>query len=219
MSLAGHLGLSTARVGIEALGTTKVLVVERYDRVLRPDGGVARIHQEDFCQALGVLPGHKYEASGGPSFRRVARILEAAADPDSLEKLLRAALVNVLIGNCDAHGKNYSLVHDRGGALRLAPLYDLLSTVIYPELSTHLSMYIDSVQKIEGVTSDRILNEAERWGMDRELAGEVVAGVLARAPEAVEQAAAETDGVPAKLVRLVRQQIKHLLKTLGSGGG
>ncbi|MBI2162364.1 MAG: HipA domain-containing protein, partial [Candidatus Rokubacteria bacterium] len=108
-----------------------MIIVERYDRIVRSDGRVERIHQEDFCQATAIPPEKKYEEDGGPTLRRIAGILQEVAGPDSLETLLRAVTINVLIGNGDAHGKNFSLLHDASGSLRLAPLYDLLSTLAY----------------------------------------------------------------------------------------
>ena len=56
-------------------------------------------------------------------------------------KLLDAAIFNLIAGNADAHGKNFSLLHADAGTC-LAPLYDLLTTIVYPELSPRLAMKI-----------------------------------------------------------------------------
>ena len=83
-------------------------------------------------------------------------------------------MLNVLIGNGDAHAKNFSLLHHPSGALGLAPLYDLLSTLYYGD--DRLAMYVDSVQRTRPVTADRILNEAARWGLARRRASRCPTG-------------------------------------------
>lgn len=132
MMLARAVGLSVPSVDIVDLGGMPVYRVERYDRRRLPDGEVIRIHQEDFCQALGVVPALKYEAHGGPGFQGVFDLVrEWSTEPlPDMDALLGWALFNFLIGNADAHGKNLSFVYDQG-AVRLAPFYDLLSTAAY----------------------------------------------------------------------------------------
>lgn len=209
MRVAKHLGLGAANVETIVVDERPVLVVERYDRVVEPDGTVNRIHQEDFCQALGLPPDRKYEEDAGPTLARLARILQDAADPSALDMLLRRVTLNVALGNCDAHGKNFSLLHDESGALRMAPLYDLMSTRLYP-VDDKLAMYIDSVQKADRVTADRIVNEAARWGMRRPRAEEIVSDCLDRLPAAVTAAADETHGLPPEPLELVNRRLDQL---------
>lgn len=214
MRMAKHLKLPVAEVEtIEAQGH-RLIVVQRYDRIVHPDGKVERVHQEDLCQATGRLPEQKYEEDGGPSLRQVAEILQAATEPDSLETLLRSLAVNVLIGNGDAHGKNFSLLHDASGAIQLAPLYDLLSTLVYGD--DRLAMYIDNVHRTNRVTADRMLNEAVRWGLTRRAAAEIIADVLDRVPAAAESAREETNGVPAEVLAVVESQLAQLLSSLSA---
>ena len=140
MGLATVAGLPAPRVSLRA-GRVPCFVVERFDRVRTPDGRLERLHQEDFCQALGFEPERKYEHEGGPRlqdcFRLVAdRSVRPAAD--------RLALLDwtgfvLLTGNADAHAKNLALLHRPDGAV-LAPFYDLLSTAPYPDLSDRLAM-------------------------------------------------------------------------------
>ncbi len=124
------------------------LLIERYDRILKRDEKtgaeiLTRIHQEDFCQALGVVPERKYQAEGGPSLKECfALVREVSSAPVlDLNALLDAVIFNFLIGNNDAHGKNFSLLYNERQT-RLAPLYDVLSTVYYPELSSRMAMKI-----------------------------------------------------------------------------
>ena len=145
MRVAQHLGLDVATVETTEIAGRKLIVVERYDRRVATDGSVERIHQEDFCQATGVAPEAKYEEDGGPSLLRIAGILQAVAAPGSLERLLQTVTVNSLIGNGDAHAKNFSLLHHVNGALTLTPLYDLMCTLYYGD--DQLAMYVDNVHR------------------------------------------------------------------------
>ena len=163
MRVAQHLGLDVAPVETTEVLHRKLIVIERYDRVVHDDGSVERLHQEDFCQAVGIPPDRKYEEDGGPSLRRIAGIVQAVASRESVEELLRAVTLNALIGNGDAHAKNFSLLHDGSGGLRLAPLYDMMSTLWYGD--DKLAMYIDDVRRTNRVTGDRLINEATRWGL------------------------------------------------------
>lgn len=208
MRVAWYLGLDVATVETAVIAGRKLIVVERYDRVVHTDGTVERLHQEDFCQATGTPPDRKYEDEGGPSLRRVARILQAAAPRESVEALLQATTLNALIGNGDAHAKNLSLLHTQPGTLRLSPLYDLMSTLLYGD--QQLAMHVDDVRRIDRVTADRIVNEAVRWGIGRRRANELVADLLDRIPAAVEAARAQADGVPDTLLSLVDAQLTVL---------
>jgi serine/threonine-protein kinase HipA len=208
MRIAKHLGLDVANVETTAIGGRKLIVVERYDRIVGADGSVERVHQEDFCQATGVAPETKYEEDGGPSLHRMAGILESVAAPDSLQRLLKAVAVNVLVGNGDAHAKNFSLLHGASGSLTLTPLYDLMCTLHYGD--DKLAMYIDNVHRTDRVTVERIVNEGVSWGMGRAGAAEIVQDLLDKAPGAIASARDETKGVPEAIVSTVERQLVQL---------
>lgn len=208
MRVARHLGLDVAAVETTEVAGRKLIVVERYDRAIATDGSVERVHQEDFCQASGLPPGTKYEEDGGPSLRRLADILQDVATNDSLEGLARAVTLNVLLGNGDAHAKNFSLLHTPSGALAPAPLYDLISTLHYGD--NRLAMYVDSVQRTDRVTGSRIVNEAIRWGLPRERAADLVSDLLERAPGAIAAAREEVEGLPPELISTVERQLTQL---------
>jgi len=143
MRLAAAVGLEAAAVEPRIVRGRAFLLVERYDRAAGADGVVRRIHQEDFCQALGVPPERKYAAEGGPTFRDGFALLRRVSTIPAVDvlALVDAAIFNAMVGNADAHGKNFSLLHD-GDRPRLAPLYDLVSTAVYPELSPRFAMKI-----------------------------------------------------------------------------
>ena len=144
MRLATRLGLSVAPVQPGVVAGRSFLLVERYDRRVESDGTIKRLHQEDFCQALGIPPARKYASDGGPTFARCFDLVRRVCTRPAREvlTLLDAAILQMLLGNADAHGKNYSLLVGPDGAVEVAPLYDLLSTVAYPELSPTLAMKI-----------------------------------------------------------------------------
>jgi serine/threonine-protein kinase HipA len=143
MRLAAAIGLDVAPVEARIVQDRTFLLVQRYDRAIGADGIVRRIHQEDFCQALGVPPETKYASEGGPTFKDCFALLRRVAARPAIDvlKLLDAVIFNVIAGNADAHGKNFSILYDTEGP-RLAPLYDLLATVAYPDLSPKFAMKI-----------------------------------------------------------------------------
>jgi serine/threonine-protein kinase HipA len=208
MRLAKRLGLTVANIETATIDGRDLIIVERYDRVVHEDGSVDRLHQEDFCQATSTSPTKKYQEDGGPALKRIAKILRENSTSDSAEALLRALTLNVLIGNGDAHGKNFSLLHLPSGALALAPLYDVMSTLFYGD--DRLAMYVDNVHRTDLVTADRIVNEAASWGLSKGRAAEIVADILERSPGAIAAAQVETDGLPPEIPALVEVQLTRL---------
>ncbi len=149
MELARAVELPVASVSRRAsVSGLAYLLVERYDRDLTADP-IRRLHQEDLCQALGCPSDRKYQSEGGPSVADVVGLLRVCSPMASRDQavLWRALVFNWLIGNCDAHAKNFSLLYDTGEPT-LAPLYDLVSTTIYPELTERLAMSIDGARLI-----------------------------------------------------------------------
>jgi serine/threonine-protein kinase HipA len=151
MELSAKAGLPTAKVSIGKCQDIEYLLAERYDRYISRDveGSLSRLHQEDCCQALGLPPHMKYQNEGGPSLEQcfsLVREVSSTPAPDILN-LLDAVTFNFLIGNNDAHGKNFSFLYEAADgrhSTRLAPLYDLVSTTHYPELSPKMAMKIGS---------------------------------------------------------------------------
>lgn len=166
MTLAQKIGLDVASVQYRAIGETRFVLIERYDRVHAEDGTIERLHQEDFCQALGLTSAQKYAADGGPVFRDCFDLVRRATTRPAAEtlKLLDAAIFNAIIGNADAHAKNFSLLYKPGSA-ELAPLYDLLSTVAYPDLSQRYAMKIAKRRTLEEIYPADWSNFAEDIGM------------------------------------------------------
>lgn len=121
-------GFNVASSEIETFGSRKVLVVERFDRAVQPAGWIARLPQEDFCQAMGLPPSKRYESDGGPGMRDILRVLDASAVAASDKTdFVRAQILFWMLAATDGHAKNFSLFHERGGTYRMTPLYDVLS--------------------------------------------------------------------------------------------
>lgn len=135
LRLARRIGLSTAAGQALRFGDETAICVERYDRIAT-QGKLLRIHQEDFCQALGVMPQIKYQNQSGPGPTEISQLLwtHSSQARQDVETLFQALVFNYLIGGTDAHAKNYSLLLGQAGQVRLAPLYDISSALPYPHL-------------------------------------------------------------------------------------
>lgn len=127
--ILAEYGVPVAPSEIRRFGSTKVLVVTRFDRQLHSSGKYwLRLPQEDFCQATGTPSHLKYESDGGPGLTAIARILQASQSrQDDLATLLRAQLLFWMLAATDGHAKNFSIRLLAQGQYRLSPLYDVLS--------------------------------------------------------------------------------------------
>jgi len=175
MQLARRAGLNVPDTHARMIGDRRCIIVTRYDREPGPSG-VVRLHQEDFCQALRRPPERKYQQEGGPTVRECIALLREWSTTPVLDLLafVDALLFNMLIGNADAHGKNYSMIY-AAGTRRLAPLYDLVATIAWPELSARLAMSIGhgkSVNDLNIAHFKRLAEECDLgWPMVRERVG------------------------------------------------
>ena len=169
MQAANLCGLPVPETGLIWPGEDPVFVIARYDR----SGGsgssrsIQRVHQEDSCQALGILPDHKYESDGGPGFMDLFSLLNAlvSAPVIDIRSLLSLAIYNFLIGNCDAHGKNLAFIRPPAGNANLAPFYDLVSTTVYSDLSTKMSMKIGGEYRIDKIGREHFLKLGDSAGV------------------------------------------------------
>ncbi|HKF84080.1 MAG TPA: HipA domain-containing protein [Solirubrobacterales bacterium] len=149
MTVAGRIGLDAAKTALATIGDRTCLISSRFDRA-EQDGITVRLHQEDLCQALGVPTNLKYEANSGPGFRHFHRVLGEIGRGGDMNAMVRSAVLNFVLGNSDAHGKNFAILFTRDGR-RLAPLYDIVSTAVY-DLDREMAMAIggnfdpDSIQ-------------------------------------------------------------------------
>lgn len=143
LRLAMRLKLPVPEVQMRRAGAIRFLLVKRYDRSKHENGTITRLHQEDFCQALSVPPELKYEDEGGPGTERSFNLINQATARPAVDRLsfIRRLILHYLVGNADAHGKNYALLY-RGKVPDLAPLYDVACTAAYPSLAKKLAVAI-----------------------------------------------------------------------------
>lgn len=159
LTLARRLALPAARTEWTMMGDVPTLIVERFDRRQAGDRWY-RVHQEDYCQALGVHPEHKYENQGGPGFPALMSLLNSADDPEAdRTRLMKGACLSYLLAATDMHAKNFSLLYSRGErrpAMRLAPFYDLASIWPYsrrvPLQKAKLAMRIGGHYRLREIT-------------------------------------------------------------------
>ena len=138
---AEKLGIKVPKIQIGHANSTKYFLIERYDRKIE-NGKLKRIHQEDFCQAYNIPSAYKYQAEGGVNFKQCFELLRKTSRPAvSIKQCIELITFNFLIGNNDAHGKNFSILH-HDGLMEFAPAYDILSSGVYPELSKKMAMKI-----------------------------------------------------------------------------
>ncbi|MGH2879415.1 MAG: HipA domain-containing protein [Solirubrobacteraceae bacterium] len=215
LKLAKLIGLTSVQAHIETIAERSCLIVSRFDREVRKDRTVRRIHQEDLCQALARSPDAargrgKYQDAGGPSLREAADLLDryATAYDEQLEKLLGVATFTVLIGNADAHGKNLALLHPTPETVALAPLYDTVPTVLWPQLRKRGAMSVGGRRQLDSIEIEDLVTEAVGWQLARERARMVVIDTA----QSVRSAAAELDS-DSPLAQYVLERSERLLSS------
>ncbi|MFG5382749.1 type II toxin-antitoxin system HipA family toxin [Yoonia sp. R2-816] len=219
LTLARLCGLATVEAGILPAGERTALIVARYDRSVRKDESLRRLHQEDFAQANGVFPGQKYEQGtvAGIDMQSLLTTAQHLPSKDALA-LQDQVIFNILIANTDAHAKNYSML--LGGNISLAPLYDV-STVLYWD---HVNQY--HAQKLGGRKRKPGDMDRRHWDQIAEDAGfsprvvrqriqELVDTMVARRVEAT-QLVCHMDSAEAGMVEHVADLIeKNALRIAG----
>jgi serine/threonine-protein kinase HipA len=168
MALAEAMQLKPVKAKIHQVLNRTFLMVERYDRLIDATGYRQRLHQEDFCQALGVIPEMKYQNEGGPDLAQCFELIRNATRPNAPQvlRLLDCVIFNALIGNHDAHAKNFSLLYS-GNTTVLAPFYDVLSTAVYPTLTQKMAMKIGSKYKFSEVRAQHWEQFAQSIGITK----------------------------------------------------
>ncbi|WP_018320341.1 type II toxin-antitoxin system HipA family toxin [Bradyrhizobium sp. WSM2793] len=178
LQLARELGLPAAETNVMWFEKEIAIVVERYDRQVRGND-IIRVHQEDICQAMGILPTKKYQNEGGPTPADVIELLRTySTDREAdLETFVSALGFNWLIGGSDAHAKNYSLLLASGPHVRLAPLYDIASILPYDHVDQRkvkLAMKVGGEYKLDQIG----LRQWQKFAREMRADADVVIGTL-----------------------------------------
>lgn len=215
LALAQAAGLPAAGAQRFHAGGREVLLVERYDRRMAGGDMPLRLHQEDFCQALGVVPEAKYQNEGGPDLKACFDLLRRVTRPSApnVLRLLDAAVFNALTGNHDAHAKNFSLLYPGGEGDRLpllAPLYDLLCTAVYENLTPKMAMKLGGRYKFSEVQARHWEAFAQSAGLSPAQTRRRILRMARQLPEVANrlQSQPHFDGQPivARIVALVAQR-------------
>lgn len=215
LGLARSLGLPTAQSKVIRFGEEIAIVIERYDR--QPRGNdIIRVHQEDVCQALGIMPTKKYQNEGGPTPADIVELLRTYSTnrQTDVDTFTAALGFNWLIAGTDAHAKNYSLLLS-GPHVRLAPLYDVASILPYDKIDlrkTKLAMKIGGEYKLSLIGLRQWQKFAREARIDADKLIETLIAMSKQLPDEakVAQARAREEGLAEPIVtRLVTQLIER----------
>jgi serine/threonine-protein kinase HipA len=227
LRLAKKVGLTAAKAKVEWFGDEVAIVVERYDRFLTRNGRLARIHQEDMCQALSVHPSIKYENQGGPGIVKIMELLNWTSEPTADRRsFMNAIAYNFLIMGTDAHAKNYSLLIGANSRVRLAPLYDIASYLPHIEdrwQDILMPMKVDKYYRYSEVVPRHWARMAKACGFPEDEAIDQVATLAATLPAAAHRAATElrADGVDhevlGRLVDLIARRCDYVINAWDLG--
>lgn len=187
MAIARVVGLSTSATWVEDFGGTRAFVAERFDRAIDPVARtVTRRHQEDMCQALGLRPRDKYSI-GCPSQKMAALLRSVPTAPGTdARKLFTQTVFRTIVGDADGHGKNYGLMIE-DGEVGLSPLYDALTTLVYPELSGKMGAPVGRQENLTKVDLDTLIEEGRACGIAEQESAEIASSLCDRIRAAVDQ--------------------------------
>jgi serine/threonine-protein kinase HipA len=209
LQTAKRLGMTVPRTKIAMAEDMHFMLIARYDRVLvAKDGGhrLRRIHQVDFCQALGIPPNHKYESEGGPSWKQIFALIEKTDAPiESSIEMLRRCVYNYLVNNPDAHGKNFALTV-RPSGLKLAPLYDVNNAAAFRDkfkkVKPRMAMSIAKEFDPTALTGTHWDAFADECGLSPDDVRNTMLEMAAAMPEVARSVAAELEGTPGASPRI-----------------
>lgn len=220
MVLARRVGLNTAKVTTGRAGKRSYLLVERYDRQFELSQ-VVRLHQEDFCQALGKPPAAKYQHNQtgirGPALSDMFAVVRQHMPAPDLLALLDAVILNVVMTNVDSHAKNYSIILSAARP-RFAPLYDLMAGDAWPDITLNMAQDLGEQRRGAHVQAKHWRRFALECNFNPKLVFDRVGLVLKRVDGAVDDAANEVRAMPAGdhfLLDMFAAKIKARAKTVG----
>lgn len=227
MQLLHAYGVPAATVAMLQFGLQKVLGVERFDRRLASTGGWLRLPQEDFAQALGVDPTHKYEDSGGPGVRAIAdQLLGSSSAAQDRADFFRTLVLFWMLAAIDGHAKNFSVFIEPRGLFHLTPRYDVLSA--YPVMGTRAGQL--SPHKVRMAMAVWKSNRHYRWNEMRRAhfehtakacripqAAQLIDELIERTPQALQQTReALPQGFPTAVARPILAGVQQAAKTLAA---
>ena len=214
LKLFEAFGMEICKAEMHTFGETKALVIERFDRLWRDNDILLRIPQEDCCQALSVPSARKYQSEGGPGILQIMELLKGSNNPDvDRTDFFEAQVLFWLMGATDGHAKNFSIRLFPGGAFKLAPLYDILSTqqlVDQGSISHNrmkLAMHVgdDNKYRIKEIHGRHFFQTAKAAGLHKSLTTLILDNVRERAERKLEEVAST---LPADFPDALREAIE-----------
>jgi len=224
LKLTEAFGLPVNRATIETFGSTKALVIERFDRRWTKDGRLLRLPQEDYCQALSVPPTLKYQNEGGPGMVDVLNLIKGSDTPiEDQESFLKAQIIFWLIGATDGHAKNFSVYLSPGGSYRMTPLYDIVTAqpalnerqIERKQMKMAMSVGNNNHYRFDEIHARHFIQTAERAGLSKKRAEAIIEEVVERASDALEATANRLpDNFPDSVVDAVSDAVMDRLRSL-----
>jgi serine/threonine-protein kinase HipA len=196
LTLASALGIPAAKVEMATFGDRRVLIVERFDRLMTADKRLLRVPQEDCCQALSVPWTNKYENEGGPNVQQIFGLLAGSDDAaQDRRQFLKSLIVFWLLGATDGHAKNFSVFLSPGGGFRLTPLYDVVSA--QPSVNAHqirqnqmkLALAVGDKRHyaVATISGRHFLQSAKKAGVAKTAAHDVIDDLIANGGAALDR--------------------------------
>jgi serine/threonine-protein kinase HipA len=225
--LARRLGLCAAEAVTRTVGGRTYLLITRYDR-RQQDGRWFRLHQEDFCQALGKPPGAKYQRNqigvSGPGLKDLFELTRRHMSAADTLHLADATVLNVLLTNVDAHAKNYStLLTGRGASL--APLYDLMCGAAWPNVTQNMAQDIGGKNRGRYIYARHWRRMAAECGLNARALVRRIEAMANKAAAEVDAAAEDVRAMPAgdhpmlrNFVAAIRERCSTVIRNLSEEG-
>jgi len=202
LKLAGRLGMDVPLSVVREVHSIPYMLIARYDRTLVTGDfpHIRRLHQEDFCQALGRFPTEKYEKDGGPGWRECFNLMNRTGDPARHRlELLNRAIFQFLVNNLDAHAKNYSIVYRRG-VIALSKLYDVNNATAFrrhfKEQRPRVAMYVGGERDADNIDTENWTGFAHDVQIRPEFVHERIAAMAQEMPRAARDLREEIKGTP-----------------------
>jgi serine/threonine-protein kinase HipA len=211
MRAAANCGLPTAEVFYEP--HTESCVVRRFDRLVRPDGTLARLVQYDLCQLAGTVSERKYEKEGGPGLATCAELIRRYSTQPAvdLRHFVGWIFFNLYAGNNDSHAKNLSIYNLPGKGVMLTPFYDLMCTRMYPGLSQDFAFAIGGDYKPASLTKAHLTPLAQQLGMRPQFIAQRAADLARRMPDAFDQAVKELKPALPRSARILADRLQQFV--------
>jgi serine/threonine-protein kinase HipA len=214
LTLARRMKIPTANITTGRAGKRTYLLARRYDRA-DVGGRWRRLHQEDYCQALGKPPTAKYESNQigicGPTLEEMFELTRQHLMPNDIVRFLDLIIFNVLTCNTDAHAKNYSIML-RGSGASLAPMYDVMCGEVWENVTKHMVQKIGGTRLADQLTGRHWQQLARECGLNPKEVLERVAALAKSVVEEAEMAESEVAAMPAgghEILYRTRQAIER----------